>query len=464
MKRKSRLKLLAALAAVAAVIAAACYTVFFQPQQTEEQPAVTEETASLDDLPQGITESGSVEFLTTEQTYDLTLELEEDDEDSEDEDTEEEDTGYLRIEKIYAAPGQRLEEGDAVLKLTEKSIESVRRKLQSAKNEAQIALTEAESAYEEEALLAKQTYDSSVLNGEKAADEYRISTAVLNGDIIEAYTKIDVLNGEIEALQAELEDVEKWEAYDELREAYEEAKEEFEDCDENRLSKYITLRDAYLKAKEAYETARDERLHKSDDINAKNEEIGEWSLKVLRLQQKLERQTLDAEQSYENSVQEGELAQEIYQYTTTELKEAAESAQSDLDDILTIMQEFEEFVGDGTVYAKGSGLITAVNYEEGDYLEEEGAMFSYVSSDNYTISIDVSEEDIPYIKVGDTVQISFTAYPDEEYEGIIKEIDAEVSDNHATTVSYPVTVQIKGDTEKLYGGMTGAVTFAVAEG
>lgn len=460
MKGKKKIKLLAVFAAVTAVIAGACYTLFIQKDEPAEQYIYKEENVYFGDLTQGITESGSVELLTTEQKYDLELNLDSDDEDSSEED---EETGCLRIEEVYVAAGERMEEGDAVFKLTEKSVEGIRRRLQSAKNEAQIALTEAESTYEAGALTAKQNYDSSVLNGEKAEDEYRISTASLNGNILEAYTNMDVLQNEIDELEKELEDEEKWEEYDDLREAYEEAKEELEDCEENRLSKYITRRNAYLQAKEQYEQARDERLEKSEAIKKKNEEIGEWSLEVYRLLQKLERQNMDARHALENSLQEGELAKEIYEYSVEELKNDVDSAQNELSEIVEKIEAFEQFVGDGVVYAGGSGLLTAVNYEAGDELSAQGTMFSYVTSGNYVITIDISEEDIPYVKVGNQVNITFTAYPDKTYTGSIREIDASASDSHAATVSYPVTVQIEGDTDKLYGGMTGDVTFVTDE-
>lgn len=464
MRRKKKIKLLAVFTAVTAVIAGACYTLFIQKDEPAEQYIYKEENVSFGDLAQGITESGSVELLTTEQKYDLELELDSDDsEDSDDEDSSEEENGCLRIEEVYVAAGERIEEGDAVFKLTEKSVESVRRRLQSAKNEAQIALTEAESTYEAGVLTAKQSYDSSVLNGEKAEDEYRISTAALNGNILEAYTNMDVLQNEIDELQKELEDEDKWEAYDDLREAYEEAKEEYEDCEENRLSKYITRRNAYLQAKEQYEQARDERFEKSEAIREKNEEIGEWNLEVYRLQQKLERQNMGARHTLENSLQEGELAKEIYEYSVEELKTDVDSAQNELSKIVEKTEAFEQFVGDGVVYAGGSGLLTAVNYGAGDELTAEGTMFSYATAGNYVITIDISEEDIPYVKVGNQVNITFTAYPDKTYTGSIREIDASVSDSHAATISYPVTVQIEGDTNKLYGGMTGDVTFVTDE-
>ncbi|MBO5293238.1 MAG: HlyD family efflux transporter periplasmic adaptor subunit [Lachnospiraceae bacterium] len=461
MKRKRR-KLIAVFWGMAAVIAAACYTVFLKPDETEEQYIYKEETAAFGDLTQGITESGSVEFLTTSQKYDLELDMEEDDEDDSDSDDDEDDeeaAKYLRIEEVYIAAGQRITQGEAVFKLTDKSVENVRRKLKTAKNEAQTALAEAESTYAEEALTAKHTYDSSVLEGEMADEEYRISTTTLNGKIIEAYTKINVLQTEIKQLQAELEDEEQWEKYDDLREAYEEAKEKFEDCEESRLPRYVRLRDAYLQAREQYEKAREERESKTEAIEEKNKEIIEWYQETLRLQQKLERQSLDAKQAYEDSVQEGELAQEIYSYSMETLKEDVDMARKELDEASEQLEAFEAFVGDGIVYAEGSGLVTEVNYEEDDYLVTKGTMFSYVASDDYVISIDISEEDIPYVKVGNSVNITFTAYPDDVYEGVIEEIDSNSSDNHATTISYPVTVKILGDTAKLYGGMTGDVTF-----
>mgnify|MGYP003059101938 FL=1 len=109
--------------------------------------------------------------------------------------------------------------------------------------------------------------------------------------------------------------------------------------------------------------------------------------------------------------------------------------------------------------AQGSGLITEVGFSEDEYLETTGVLISYATSDTMTVSVDVSEEDVVTMKVGDSVTLAFTAYEDETYEGIIQSITTTATSRDTATVSYPVVISIQGDTSKLYEGMTADVTF-----
>lgn len=453
MKLKKYRKWMAAVILLMLLILAACYTVFIQPQQDTEQYVYIEETVEFGNLVQGITETGSISLSAAAQTYELDLTTAEEDEDDEDE----EEDSYLRIEEVYVVSGERIEAGAAVLKLTDKSISDVRRQLQSLQTEAEIALEEAKIEYETGILTASHTYQSSLLSQSTAETEYTITTTSLQKEIEKTTARISILEEEIRQIEAELAD--SWEDYDALREAYEEAEYAFERCDESTITKYITLRDAYLTAKQQYEATRDSRLEKRKQMADKQEEIAAIETEAAALLQKIERQNLDAKQSYETASLDGTLAAEIYNDTLEALQESVDSAQLELAEAQEKYQTFEEFVGDGTVYAQGGGLITEVNYEAGDYLVNEGIMFSYVQEGDYVISIDISEEDIPYVKVGDKVTIVFNAYEEEPYEGTITEITTSASSSYAATVSYPVTIQIKGDTTKLYGGMTGDVTF-----
>lgn len=82
---------------------------------------------------------------------------------------------------------------------------------------------------------------------------------------------------------------------------------------------------------------------------------------------------------------------------------------------------------------------------------------------SYVILMDVSEEDIPAIQVGDSVAIVMNAYEGEKWTETVSAINTSVSENYAATVSYPVTAQIEGDTTRLYGGMSADVTFVTKE-
>ena len=134
-----------------------------------------------------------------------------------------------------------------------------------------------------------------------------------------------------------------------------------------------------------------------------------------------------------------------------------------MDDANEKLDDFDTFIGDGTIYAESDGMITEMKYEVGDVMESTSDLFSYVTQSSITLSVDVSQEDIIDIGVGDDVSIVFTAYPDENYEGTVTAITTTATSDYATTVSYPVTIKVSGDTSKLYAGMTGDVTFVTDE-
>ena len=103
--------------------------------------------------------------------------------------------------------------------------------------------------------------------------------------------------------------------------------------------------------------------------------------------------------------------------------------------------------------------MTNIYYEAGDRLTRTGTLLSYAKAEEYTVTVDVSEEDIADIGIGDSVRVAFTAYPDEIWSGTVDSITTTKTSDYAATVSYPVEIRIEGDTERLFGGMTAEVTF-----
>jgi HlyD family secretion protein len=76
-----------------------------------------------------------------------------------------------------------------------------------------------------------------------------------------------------------------------------------------------------------------------------------------------------------------------------------------------------------------------------------------------TISVDVAQEDVVELSVGDSVEIEFTAYEGEIYNGVIYSIDTTATAKNSNTVSYTVLISVEGDTTELYGGMVADITF-----
>ena len=455
-KKQKRIgKIILLLLLLAAVIAAACYTVWIKPRQNQEVVVYKEETVQRGDLTVGVTESGSLSFGITSQLYDLELQTEEEKE--EEDDDEEDTTQYLRIEDIYVAVGERIEEGDPVLKFSDSSIQAIRKKLRATQTEREIALAEANSEYYLNVAAAELTRQASETKSASADNVYSAQMAQLQTEVQTYTVKISNLYREIDRLLEDLEDAK--ENLSDITDTYKEALADYENTSDFSRYGQIENLDTYINAKEQYEQAQQKVEDIQNQITQAQESIMDYNGKIEETGYARDINELGVKQIYETSVNGGTTADNTYRSTLENLQTSVDSAQEDLEEINGIIQNFEDFVGDGTIYAEGNGIVTQLGYETGDDLENSGVVVAFASPDEMTISVDVSQEDIVSLSLGDSVDIAFSAYPDETWAGTITSITTTATSQYATTISYPVTVLVKGDTTKLYGGMTADITF-----
>ena len=455
--KKFVVRLLLAILAFLMLTGVCVYTVFIRPNLHGDTVIYKESQVQKGNLVQGIMESGSIALQESHINYELEINYsEEDDDDGEDEEA----SRYLQIEEVYAVQGQRMKEGDPLFKISRDSIDAVRRKLQKAKSEAQLELADARSDYNTQARSAKSTYSASKAEADTASRSLAATTNRLQQEIELLYGDIQVLEAEINDYNEKLTDEDTLEDYSDLKYAFEKAQEKLEETDASSVAAYTANYSSFQNAKTAFEELDDRLQGYRDGIEENQEQILEKLEQINQSQADLSREQLSAQQSYDSAVLNGSLAGDIYGYTVDDLAGTVEEAQAAVEEAQALLDDFEAFVGtDGIVYADGSGLITEVAYEAGDRLMNTGAMLSYVKEEDYTITIDVSEEDISYINVGDTVDIEFNAYPDELCSGIVSAVTTTADSSYSSTVNYPVTIRIEGDTGKLYGGMTADITF-----
>lgn len=452
-KKKYR-KIIAAAAALVLVIVAAGYTVFIAPNLDKEEWVYKELTVERGELAIGVTESGTLEYKATSQIYDLELASGEDD-DEDDEDEEEETVKYLKVETVHAAVGQRINEGEAILTFTPDSVAGVRKLLETEKSEAQVALAEAKSEYNLEVLDVEKTYQERLIKAQAAQSELDTAIAEPGWDIQDCQLQITLLYDEITDLAEQWDEVEttRYKSCAEYNDLYETLKETTDNVE------YAKLHAKYITAKETYESAVQKQADIKKQIADDYEKIAEYEEKVADVYAKLDLTNLEGQQEYESTVTVGELAESVKNAELDSLMTEVEEAEETLQECTEKLEKFEEFVQDGTVYAGGTGIITEIGYEEGDSLVNSGTIVSYTTAEDMQISVDVSQEDIVNLTVGDTVDIEFSAYEGEQYTGTIISIMTTATSEYAATVSYPVTIKVEGDTSKLYGGMTADVTF-----
>ena len=462
--KKFRRKLVLVTGLVLLLLLACLYTLVIKPAGSKETYVYKEEAVNRGDLVLGIMESGSLSFEEQEVAYDLDLSLiyddtDESDSDENDEEEEEDADRYLEIEKVYVVSGQQVAEGDALFSLTESSVAAVRRKISAALAEAKISLSTAQTEYETSLISAKSTYDSSVKKGNRASEEYQAAISQSSAKITGLEGEIELLTLEITQAQEALADEDFLESISEAQTAYTSAKNKYEDTDVHNTTAYISNLNAYEQARETLDQLLTQKETYENTITDNQAEIEK---KQKELQSAQSDKVLDDQQAkndYNSAVLSGELAQDIYDYSTESLQDSVTQAQSTYDELQQLLDDFNAFAGeDGIVYAPEDGLLISVNCEEEEELTGESTLLSYTTRDD-TVSIDVSEEDIASISVGSSVNLVFTAYPEETYEGTVLSITTTAASDYAATISYPVLIKVEGDTGKLYGGMTADVTF-----
>ena len=461
---KKQKKLILAGTALVVLLLAACYTVFIAPLLQKEQWIYKEETVERGTLKVGVTESGSLEYQTKTIDYDLDLDVSDDDEDSDSDSDDDEETTqkYLKIEEVYAASGQRVTEGQELLKFTDDSVEAVRALLKNAVASAQADYAEAESTYELSLLEAQTDYDTQKISASYASSIRNTSSSSVANNVTSLQVQLEQKQANAASLQEKL--AEAQEDYQDALETYEAAKEGYEGAGTDNTVNFMTIQSGYLSAGSKYQQAKTALTQAENAVTENESAITDLQNQLAAAQAKQKINQLDTEETYQEAVITGQNAQTTYNATVEDLKETLQEAEETKEKREEQLQAFEDFVGsDGILYATEDGVITGVSYEVGDRLTTTGTIFSYATADDMRISVDVTQEDIVDLQVGDAVDITFTAYPEDSYTGSILSINTTATSDYSNTVSYTVEISVEGALEKLYGGMTADVIFVTEE-
>lgn len=316
----------------------------------------------------------------------------------------------LEVAEVYAASGQVVEAGDPILKLSEESIAEYRSEMEAAVAAAKLNVRQEEINVESKRAEADYTYEMYLAKGKTAQETYDATITSLENEIAD-------LEEDLEDAQDEVDELEE-----ELAAGYDVA----DDLEEAQLT-YSTI---------------------------------EANLKLA--QNNLVTGTIEAKQTYENAMTNYQYAEQLYEIDTNGLEDDLEDAKEVLEEAEASLAAFEEQVGDGTIYAEYAGTVRSVGCTEGDTLTDEMTVVTYADTENVTMTVSVSQEDISSVSVGQEVSVVLTAYKNETFSGEVDSIATSATAG-SSTVNYEVTVRFTGDVSRVYADMTGEVDFVTKE-
>ena len=313
----------------------------------------------------------------------------------------------LVVEEVYAATGQVVAEGDPILKITDDSIADYQAQLEAAVETAQLNVKQEEINAESKKAEADYTYQMYLAEGETAEETYQATITSLENAVSDLE----------EDLADAQDDVDTYQYYVDCGYDYDDELEEAQD-------NYNTI---------------------------------EANLQIAK--NNLTTQSIEAKQTYESALTNYKYADQLYEIDTNGLEDDLDDAKETLEEAQEALADFQEQIGDGIVYATTSGTVTEVAYAAGDEISNDAAIVTYTDPENVTITVSVSQDDISSVSVGEEVSISLTAYPEEIFSGTVSGIATSATAG-SSTVNYDVTVLFSGDISKVYSGMTGEATFA----
>ena len=313
----------------------------------------------------------------------------------------------LVVEEVYAATGQVVAEGDPILKITDDSIADYQAQLEAAVETAQLNVKQEEINAESKKSEADYTYQMYLAEGETAEETYQATITSLENAVSDLE----------EDLADAQDDVDTYQYYVDCGYDYDDELEEAQD-------NYNTI---------------------------------EANLQIAK--NNLTTQSIEAKQTYESALTNYKYADQLYEIDTNGLEDDLDDAKETLEEAQEALADFQEQIGDGIVYATTSGTVTEVAYAAGDEISNDSAIVTYTDPENVTITVSVSQDDISSVSVGEEVSISLTAYPEEIFSGTVSGIATSATAG-SSTVNYDVTVLFSGDISKVYSGMTGEATFA----
>jgi len=112
-----------------------------------------------------------------------------------------------------------------------------------------------------------------------------------------------------------------------------------------------------------------------------------------------------------------------------------------------------------TLRTPSEGAVSAVPADTSENVQAGEPVVVFQTGGPPEVEIAMPENLIPSVETGQVVQIAFGAFPDEPYQGVVREVGIAPAEGEST---YPVTVQVQADWDKIRPGMAADVAFDFA--
>lgn len=470
-----------------------------------EKNSYRETTVEYGDLKLTFEEEGTTRVSVTEQILDFAV-----------------GNLAVEVGEVYIETGAEVQEGDPLLKITAESMEDAITYYEEAVADAKEELNAAQLAYQEGLLTQESELLETRTDAENADENYEASMSNLQVKVEEKLRAYQEAVESIQTYQSNLDQGvyytkaginEKQTAVDEAKALAEtaqsslaEAKNAYETVS-TLLSEHIASLNAQISAGaageelltaagalasdyESMQTAASDltaaqtaagqaqsALEKNQQVfdaavKSYNTDVEEATKKITELTDSLDElneayeqakrdavtEEADIQKEYEEALLFGEYADTTYETTIDKLKRSVTLAQEKVDE-LSENQRALLSLEDRVICASQSGTIAYAACEAGQTLKDETALVRYYDTSEIMISVEVSQEMIASVAVGNSVDIAVTGERD-TVPGTISSIAASATTSGSVSnITYTVVVTADNQEGRLSLGVSAAVTF-----
>lgn len=374
----------------------------------------------------------------------------------------------MTVEEVYASSGDTVSIGDALFKLTDESMEAAKSDYEDAISDAENTLKTAEANLASGKLSAESTKQDADLTAQTAADSYQAQVDALDAAVEEKKEAYDEAVEQISEYQTKIDNNdyyvecaidEKKAAVDAATTALAQAQDTLTQAQQSADAAQSTLEQAQKEFDSAVETYNKNVEETNTEITELTDSLDDLKSDYEQAERDATTQKAELQNEYDTAVVEGKYAGSTYESTVSELESAVESAQDTLD---TLKEEQTALLAleNGVVTADEDGTIAAVPYEAEDTLQSGTAFALYCDTQTIMISVEVPQENIAQVGVGDEVSVMIAGNRDGAVTGTVSSIaSSATTGGSVSNVTYAVIISIDNSDGRLGSGSSATVTF-----
>lgn len=170
---------------------------------------------------------------------------------------------------------------------------------------------------------------------------------------------------------------------------------------------------------------------------------------------------LQIQYTYDTAQLAAQLAEITYEQELLEWQDTLSEAEGEQETIEE-QKAMLDAMTDGAICAEQSGIVASVSYDEGDVISSSVPVIRYYDTDTVTVTLEIPQEEIAGIVVGQTVKVQMDRFG--TIEGTVSEKSVEPeSGTSRTNVIYTIEVSIENEAGRINSGTAATVTFSETE-